>query len=43
MEIKLTESQFANIIKRILKEQTEEVLELPHIKYFFDDWNEVIK
>jgi len=43
MEIKLTESQFANIVKRILKEQTEEVLELPAIKFFFNDWNEVIK
>ena len=31
------------LIKRILKEETEEVLELPSIKYFFDDWNEVIK
>jgi hypothetical protein len=31
------------INEQILKEQTEEVLELPSIKYFFDDWNEVIK
>ena len=31
------------INEQILKEQTEEVLELPSIKYFFNDWNEVIK
>ena len=31
------------LIRKILKEETENILELPHIKYFFDDWNEVIK
>ena len=31
------------INEQILKEQTEEVLELPTINFFFNDWNVVIK
>ncbi len=31
------------LIRKILKEETKEVLELPTINFFFNDWNEVIK
>jgi len=31
------------LIRKILKEETEEVLELPSIKYFLNDWKWVIK